>query len=111
MVCVLVLLFRLRGCRDPPLGLSCLLPLYRVSPFTLDQFIEIWCRGALDDGSGDSPALTRGLSLIDAVEMSRTCSRSLITRATSEKRKSAVRFAVRSCRFTNKLTSSSTRAK
>ena len=50
MVCVLVVvLFRLRRCRDPPPGLSCLLPLYHVNPFALDQFIEIWCRGALGD--------------------------------------------------------------
>ena len=29
-------------------GLSCLRPLYRVNPFTLDQYIEIWRRGRVD---------------------------------------------------------------
>ena len=48
-LCVLVLLFRLCGCKVPPVcGLDVLDPLFRVNPFVLDQYIDVWTRGPSD---------------------------------------------------------------
>ena len=45
-------------------ALSCLRPLHQVNPFTLDQYIEIWCRGRVNDVYTFVVATTTGLGLI-----------------------------------------------
>ena len=48
-VCVLVLLFRLCGWKVSPVcGLDVFDPLFRVNPFVLDQYIDVWTRGPSD---------------------------------------------------------------